>query len=351
MLDIGCGAVWLNEPISRYGPITKIDHAQLERSESVRALAHGEYTQEPASLPRYIAVGATSTKGGDGFGVALTLGAPDLPSDLSQFCRRVADILIIGGWFVWNPPKLAIIPIQRINTLLQQLLLPILSRLNQESERYRYAYLRVIRQLMLFLTPGVVAVGVSAPVLVPFLLGEQWAPAAPIFAWLTLAALHRPVSMSVDLLFISQARMRDYLAWSAFSTFTSVTAFIVGLRWGAVGVAAAFALSDLFVRMPALWWWATRRGPIRMRDLYLSAAPFAAGSATAFVVVSLVQRMTLASDFILLAASAILAYIASWSVVALFKRGRATMGDSMQLIRTELPRLLRRQRIDQTGSG
>lgn len=277
-------------------------------------------------------------------------GAAIMVAEGATVMAREADSVLIGRYVGGAPlgfydrgNKLAIIPIQRINTLLQQLLLPILSRLNEDGERYRYAYLRVIRQLMLFLTPGVVAVGATAPVLVPFVLGAQWAPAAPIFAWLTLAALHRPVSMSMDLLFISQARMRDYLAWSAFSTLTSVTAFVVGLRWGAVGVAAAFALSDLFVRMPALWWWATRRGPIRLSDLCLSAAPFAAGSATAFVVLGLVQRLTFTSDFMLLATSAIIAYAASWTTVGLFKRGRATMGDTMRLVRTELPRLLRRQ--------
>jgi PST family polysaccharide transporter len=241
--------------------------------------------------------------------------------------------------------KLAIIPLDRIRTVLQQLLLPILSRLNEEGERYRYAYLRVIRQLMLFMTPGVVAVGVTAPVLVPFVIGEQWAPAAPIFAWLTLAALHRPVSMTMDMLFISQARTRDYLIWSAFSTVTSLAAFVIGLRWGAVGVAAAFALSDLLLRMPALWWWATRRGPISMIDLYASAAPFAAAAAVAFVVLSALQRLPFPNDFTQLATSAIAAYVIAWGTVALFKRGRATMADTLRLARTELPRLMRRRAV------
>jgi hypothetical protein len=96
--------------------------------------------------------------------------------------------------------------------------------------------------------------------------------------------------------------------------------------------------------MPALWWWVTRKGPIRMADLYLSAAPFAAGSAACFVVLSAVQRLPFHNDFVQLAASAILAYAISWSVVALFRRGRAAMSDSVHLIRTELPRLLRRGR-------
>jgi PST family polysaccharide transporter len=111
-----------------------------------------------------------------------------------------------------------------------------------------------------------------------------------------------------------------------------------------VGVAAAFALSDILIRMPALWWWVTRSGPIRMLDLYLSAAPFAAGAAAAFAVLSLAQRLPFPNDFVQLATSAIAAYAISWTTAGLFKRGRATMSDSINLIRTELPRLMRRGR-------
>ncbi|MEQ1492707.1 MAG: hypothetical protein ABL932_19355, partial [Terricaulis sp.] len=179
--------------------------------------------------------------------------------------------------------------------------------------------------------------------LVPFVIGEQWAPAAPIFAWLTLAALHRPVSMTMDLLFISQARMRDYLIWSAFSTVTSLTSFVIGLQWGAVGVAAAFGISDLLIRAPALWWWVTRRGPIRMSDLLLSAAPFAAAAGVAFLVVSEMQQLPFPNTFIQIAVSGVSAYVVGWGTVAAFKRGRATMADSIRLIRTELPRLMRRR--------
>lgn len=278
-------------------------------------------------------------------------GGAVMLSDGATVMAREADSVLLGRYaggvalgFYDRGNKLAIVPIQRINTVLKSLLLPILSRLNEEGARYRFAFLRVMRQLMLFMTPGVVAVGVTAPVLVPFVIGEQWAPAAPIFAWLTLAALHRPVSMLMDLLFISQGRTRDYLIWSAFSAGTSVIAFVIGLRWGAVGVAAAFALSDLLLRMPVLWWWVTRAGPIKMADLYLSAAPFAAGAALSFVVLSAVQGAPFPNDLSLLAASAVIAYVVSWSTAALFRRGRSAMADSVRLVRTEIPRLLRQRR-------
>jgi PST family polysaccharide transporter len=276
-------------------------------------------------------------------------GGSIMLADAATVAARDADSILIGRYVGVAPlghydraNKLAVVPVLRINTLLQTLLRPIFSRLNEEGERYRYAYLRVIRQLLLFMTPGVVAAGVTAPVLVPFVLGDQWAPAAPIFAWLTLAALHRPVSNSMDMLFISQGRTRDYLIWSVFSTATSLAAFIVGLRWGAVGVAAAFGLSDILLRMPVLWWWVTRRGPIRMIDLYANAAPFMAAAAVVFVLLTAVQLWTFPSAFIQLAASAVIAYVAGWGTVASFKRGRATMADTIGLVRTELPRLLRR---------
>jgi hypothetical protein len=59
--------------------------------------------------------------------------------------------------------------------------------------------------------------------------------------------------------------------------------------------------------------------------------------------VSALQRLPIHNDFIQLAASAVLAYAVSWATSALFKRGRATMADSIRLIRTELPRLMRRR--------
>ncbi|MEZ5994204.1 MAG: lipopolysaccharide biosynthesis protein [Hyphomonadaceae bacterium] len=279
------------------------------------------------------------------FGGAVMLG------DAAALVAREADSVLVGRYagaaqlgFYDRGNKLAIIPIQRINTVLQSILLPILSRLAEDGARYRRAYLRIIRQLMLFWTPGVVAVGVTAPVLVPFVLGEQWAGAAPIFAWLTLSALHRPVSMTMDFLFISQGRPRGYLAWSVFSAVTSVASFVIGLRWGAVGVAAAFALSDVALRLPALWWWVTRSGPIRMMDLYRAAAPFAAGIAACFIALTALQRLAFPNDFTRLAVSATTGYAAAWGVVALFGGGRAAMADALRLVRTELPRLLLRRR-------
>jgi PST family polysaccharide transporter len=281
----------------------------------------------------------------------LKFGGAVMSSDVATLVAREADAILIGRFagaaqlgFYDRGNKLTLIPIQRIHRVLETLMVPILSRIRDEGERYRYAYLRVIRQLMLFATPGVTAVAVTAPVLIPFLIGEQWAPAAPIFTWLALSAWHRPVSLTMNFLFISQGRARDYFVWSVFSAVTSVASFIVGLRWGAVGVAAAFALSDVLVRLPFLWWWVTRVGPIKQINLYTSALPFAAGSLASLALLLPLQQLPFPNDFTLLAVSAVTGYGVAWGVIALFATGRKTMADSIHLVRTELPRLLKRKR-------
>lgn len=275
------------------------------------------------------------------FGGALML------SDVAASIARQADSVLIGRYagpqqlgFYDRGAKLAVVPLQRINQIFQNTLLPILSRMAGDAERYRQAYLRMIRQLMLFLTPGTAAAGVMAPILIPLLIGDRWAASAPILAWLTLAAMHKPISMTMNLLFVSQGRGRAYMVWSAFNLVTSLLAFAIGLRWGAVGVAACFGVSDLLVRAPFLWWWVTRKGPIKFTDLINAALPFAAGAVAVVAVLTPFLYVHFPSRLPHIAAGGALAYAVAWATIACFKSGRAAMADTFTLMRKELPRFL-----------
>ena len=272
-------------------------------------------------------------------------GGALMVSDAAALIAREADAVLIGRYsgarqlgFYDRGNKLALIPLQRMNTVLQSVLVPVLSRLAQDGPRYRRAYLKVVRLLLLVFTPGIIAIGVTAPVLVPFLIGHQWALAAPIFAWLCLAAVHRPVSMTMSFLFISQGRARAYMVWNAFSAITTVLSFIAGLPWGAVGVAAAYALSDVLLRLPFLWWWVTRTGPISFIDLCLEAAPFVASGAACLTVLWVLMQVRFGSEAVFLTACVAIAYATACGVLGLFAKGRQAMVDAIQLVRTELPR-------------
>jgi PST family polysaccharide transporter len=261
---------------------------------------------------------------------------------------RNLDVLLIGRVSAAHQlglydraNKIAIIPLERIGTLLKRVLLPVFSRLAEEPQRFRAAYLRVIRLIMLATLPGIAAAAVTAPVLIPFLMGDRWAPAAPMFSWLALVALHYPVCLTMNWLFVSQGRAGAFMLWSAFNTATCAIAFVIGLPWGPLGVAMAYGISELTVRLPFLWWCVARRGPIRQSDLYRAALPFACGTAVSAGGVFLLQFLPFPNAFVQLAASALFAYAVAGAVAWLFPAGRATFADALRLASSEPQRLAR----------
>jgi PST family polysaccharide transporter len=77
------------------------------------------------------------------------------------------------------------------------------------------------------------------------------------------------------------------------------------LPWGATGVAASYAVADLCVATPLLFWYVGRRGPVRTVDFYRTIAPISASSVCSLAILffcrswlskvdSLVARLSIA---------------------------------------------------------
>jgi PST family polysaccharide transporter len=176
--------------------------------------------------------------------------------------------------------RLMMFPLQNVNAPLGRVVFPILSQLQDEPERFRRSYLMILRVIMFATVPAIAVAGATSDRLIPFLLGERWSEAAPIFAWLSLTALLQPVSNATGWLFTSLGRGGALMKWGAFATCVLVAAFCVGVQRGPVGVAAAyfFAVAGL---VPLLFFWACRGTPVRTLDMYrLCIPPFVAAAIT-----------------------------------------------------------------------
>jgi len=53
---------------------------------------------------------------------------------------------------------------------------------------------------------------------------------------------------------------------------------LIGLPWGAKGVAASYSLLVGFILLPVLFWFVGRTGPVQTKDFYRTAAPIAFAS-------------------------------------------------------------------------
>ena len=189
--------------------------------------------------------------------------------------------------------RLMTMPMQNLNGPLWRLLLPALSRLVDDRERYRSAFLIPLQLLLLAMMPAFALATVLSDRVIVFLLGEAWGEAGGIFFWLALAGMFQPLSNLCGLLMVSHGRSGDMLRWGVFAAITTLGGFLAGLHFaGALGVAASiFFVGTL--RAPLLYALAARATPVRQRDLYLAcAAPLAGGAVGAALTIPLAHLPT-----------------------------------------------------------
>jgi O-antigen/teichoic acid export membrane protein len=200
---------------------------------------------------------------------------------MDSFSRNFDNVLI--GWR-WGAEALGLyskayalllLPIRQINYPLRAVVLASLSRLQKEPDRFRQFYCRLLTLLAFTTTPLLVVMAVLSRDIILVLLGEQWVEASTIFTVLAIAALGQPVAGTIGLVNVSLGQSGRYLRWTFIVTPVIMAAFLAGLPWGPLGVAAAYAIAIQGMRFPALWY-AFRYAPVKTTD-FLKAVwrPFA----------------------------------------------------------------------------
>jgi polysaccharide transporter, PST family len=159
-------------------------------------------------------------------------------------------------------------PLEQLITPIYSVVVPALSRLQSQPDRYRRAFLQVFEGLVIV---GCLFTGLFLPLahpLVAVVLGQKWEGAAPIFAALTIAAVYLPISTATSWLYTSQGRGRTLLLMAAIGGCVMIASFVLGLPFGPRGVAVAYSLSGIFVQLPLTFHLAGRSGPVSTTDLW-----------------------------------------------------------------------------------
>ncbi|WP_132268355.1 lipopolysaccharide biosynthesis protein [Novosphingobium sp. PhB57] len=240
--------------------------------------------------------------------------------------------------------KLMLFPLQNFNQPLSRVMLPVLGRVRDDPARYRRVYELVLRALALVSMPGILAAAMCSEQLVPFLLGERWAAASPIFFWLSLTAIVQCVPSTTGWLYISTGNTRNMMYWGMFSSTISIISFFIGVRWGAVGVACAYFTGQL-ATLPLQYHYATRRTPVSQRFMYLVQLPSLAGGLFAWGIVAMAREALVARGLptvLLLALAVVASYFGAVAAQACTPGGRQAMAEMLRLAGNLLPDRFRR---------
>jgi PST family polysaccharide transporter len=205
----------------------------------------------------------------------VSFGAQRTAGDLILTIARGCDNLLIGRFYgaaavglYSRASALFIKPLEQFLGPINAVFIPALCRLQSHPERYRSTFLRLYEAIALiaFAFSGLF-LALSRP-LTLVLLGPKWEQAAIIFGGFTVAALCVPLANASAWLFISQGRGRDMFVAQSINACAVVLSFVAGLPFGPVGVAIAFSISNLLVRIPVYYFSVGRRGPVRTADLW-----------------------------------------------------------------------------------
>jgi O-antigen/teichoic acid export membrane protein len=205
----------------------------------------------------------------------LTFGAHITAGSLIWSLARGADNLLIGRFFgatavgYYSRASILLIrPLEQLTIPMNAVLVPALSRVQTEPERYRRTFLRVYDALALISFLFAALLLALARPLTLVVLGPKWEQAAPIFAGFAIAAFCIPVGGASVWLFQTQGRGRDQLYSSLMGSGITIASFVAGLPFGPAGLAIAYSVAVLFLGMPSLYYFAGREGPVTTGDLW-----------------------------------------------------------------------------------
>lgn len=253
---------------------------------------------------------------------------------ITYLIRNFDNVLI--GWY-WGASELGlytrayqllVVPLVSINSPLRGVALSALSRLTDDRDRYRRAYLRILEKIVMATMPLVAWLSSTADWLVLLLLGDQWHQVSEIFRWLSLVALFMPISYTLGWLFITSGRTWEMFRLWTLCGLVTLGAFFIGVPWGAPGVAAAYAASELCFGIPVRCWHASRISPVKLRDFGRTALPSLTAALGTLGVLSLFRARTEISDPLLGVTIAFALTLASApAILALFPSGRRSLRD------------------------
>ncbi len=270
----------------------------------------------------------------------LKFGGNMLAFNLVNVLSKNFDQILIGKYlgpvslgFYERAYRIVVQPVGQVQYPLSNVAIPGLSRLQDEPKRYKKYHSRVIGMIGLVISPVMTLAVIMAPELIPVVCGSGWDESVPLFAILGISAIFTPYSFTAGWLMASQGRVSEMLRMGIINSILSILAIIVGLQWGAIGVAWGVCLNLIFLKIPFVFWMAGKRGPVSIMEI-ANQLPFPLFISAVVGVTAFGYRswFNAGSDIVNLIAATGLSVIAASIVIVITPRGRRSLKEMREMI-------------------
>ena len=204
-------------------------------------------------------------------------GGSVLGTNVIAYATNNLDNIAIGIYWGSGPLglysrayQLLMVPLQQVSVPMTRVVLPVLSRVQDQDETYaRYVSKAQLVGCYMLASGFAVTAGVSVP-LVALLFGPKWSGVAPIFAALAIGGIFRGIGQISYWMYLSRGRADAQLKLYLVTRPIMIGLMIAGLPWGPVGVAIGHSIGFFLFWIISLWT-AGRCVRISVRPLFTQA--------------------------------------------------------------------------------
>jgi PST family polysaccharide transporter len=129
--------------------------------------------------------------------------------------------------------------VDNLNKTIGSVLFPTYAKIQHDAPRLTQAYLRSLRVVASATVPLAFGILVTAPVMIPSLLGNKWTPVVPVLQVLALMSVVKPVSTTAGSVFNALGQPGKNMIAGIVVSVAMLAGMVALLPFGTVGVAWA----------------------------------------------------------------------------------------------------------------
>ncbi|MGB9627198.1 MAG: MOP flippase family protein [Thermodesulfobacteriota bacterium] len=166
-----------------------------------------------------------------------------------NYFSRNADYLLIGRFlgaqnlgYYTIAYRIMFYPIQTISSVIGRVMFPVYSQIQNDNIQFRNIYLSVTASIAVFTFPIMVGLWGISRLFTITLLGSKWEPIIYLLKILAPVGMVQSIITTVGTIYQAKGRTDWMLRLGIVVGFSTIIAFVIGLKWGITGIAISYAI-------------------------------------------------------------------------------------------------------------
>ncbi len=179
--------------------------------------------------------------------------------NIFNYFVRNADNFLIGKYLgaeslgYYNLAyRIMLYPLQNISAVVARVMFPVYSELQDENDKFKATYLKIVSGIAFFTFPMMMGIIPISKSFVLSFFGNNWITTSILLVILAPVGLLQSIDSTTGSIYQAKGKTNILLYWGIFTGILAVISFIIGLKWGIIGVASSYLIINLVWFYPGL---------------------------------------------------------------------------------------------------